>query len=122
MSHSIRRMVTSRFSTELVRSCTDLVILALLGQRPMYGYEILVTLTDRGSGEFEFKQGTLYPLLYRLEREGWIEGNWEEPPTGKKRKVYSLTAEGQKVQRARHDEWQRFTRAINSILKDCNHE
>ena len=118
----MRRMSQSRFSTELVRSCTDLVILALLRERPMYGYEILVTLTDRGSGEFEFKQGTLYPLLYRLEREGWIRGEWEEPPVGKKRKVYSLTVEGKKAHATRSEEWVRFTRAIHSILKDCNHE
>jgi DNA-binding PadR family transcriptional regulator len=115
-------MATSRFSSELVRSSTDLLILALLGDRPMYGYEILVTLADRGNGEFQFKQGTLYPLLYRLEREGWIRAQWETPPTGKKRKVYGLTAEGRKEQQARTREWARFTTAVNSILKECNHE
>lgn len=112
-------MGKSRFSTELVRSCTDLLILALLGNRPMYGYEILVNLSERGNGEFEFQQGTLYPLLYRLEREGWIEGHWETPPTGKKRKVYSLTNEGRKAERARSEEWTRFTRAVESILAEC---
>lgn len=115
-------MSNASFSSELVRSSTDLLILALLRDRPMYGYEILVTLSDRGNGEFQFKQGTLYPLLYRLEREGWIRAKWETPPKGKKRKVYSLTAEGKKVQRARSKEWLRFTKAVNSILKDCNHE
>ena len=65
-------MGASRFSSELVRSSTDLVILTLLRDRAMYGYEILVSLTDRGNGQFRFKQGTLYPVLYRLEREGWI--------------------------------------------------
>ena len=94
--HSMGDMATSNFSSELVRSSTDLVILTLLRDRPMYGYEILVTLADRGNGEFQFKQGTLYPLLYRLEREGWIRAKWEIPPKGKKRKVYSLTAEGKK--------------------------
>lgn len=88
----------------------------------MYGYEILVTLSDRGNGEFAFKQGTLYPLLYRLEREGWLRAKWETPPKGKKRKVYSLTAEGKKVQRARSDEWARFTTSVNAILKECNHD
>ena len=115
-------MNTSKFSSELVRSSTDLVILTLLRDRPMYGYEILVTLADRGNGEFRFKQGTLYPVLYRLEREGWIRAKWETPPKGKKRKVYSLTAEGKKVQRERVEEWRRFTAAVNSILKECNHE
>ena len=110
------------FSSELIRSSTDLVILALLRDRPMYGYEILVTLAERGSGEFQLKQGTLYPLLYRLEREGWISAKWETPPTGKKRKVYSLTAEGKKIQLARSAEWVRFTKAVNSLLEEYNHE
>lgn len=115
-------MGISRFSSELVRSSTDLVILALLRDRPMYGYEMLVTLADRGNGEFELKQGTLYPLLYRLEREGWIRAKWVTPPKGKKRKVYSLTADGKKAQRARTSEWLRFTAAIQSILEECDHE
>jgi DNA-binding PadR family transcriptional regulator len=113
-------MGQSRFSSDLVRSSTDLVILSLLRDRPMYGYQILVTLADRGNGEFQFKQGTLYPLLYRLEREGWIGAKWEVPPKGKKRKVYSLTADGRKVQKARTEEWTRFTRAVDSLLEDCN--
>ncbi|MDG2123268.1 MAG: helix-turn-helix transcriptional regulator [Verrucomicrobiales bacterium] len=115
-------MGSCRFSTELVRSSTDLVILTLLLARPMYGYEILVTLADRGNGEFRFKQGTLYPLLYRLEREGWIRAKWETPPTGKKRKVYTLTADGKKAQRSRSAEWQRFTAAVDSILNEKDHE
>ena len=115
-------MGQSRFSSDLVRSSTDLVILTLLRDRPMYGYEILVSLADRGNGEFRFKQGTLYPLLYRLEREGWIRAKWETPPKGKKRKVYSLTGEGRKVQHARAEEWSRFTEAVKSILKECSHE
>ncbi len=109
----------SAFSTELMRSAADLVVLTLLSERPMYGYEILTTLTDRGNGQFKFKQGTLYPLLYRLEREGWVRARWERPPAGKKRKVYSLTGEGQSVQRDRAGEWVRFTAAVSSILKEC---
>ena len=115
-------MSASKFSSELVRSSTDLVILSLLRERPMYGYEILVSLSERGSGEFQFKQGTLYPLLYRLERSGWIRAKWVTPPTGKKRKVYSLTAEGKKVQIQRSDEWLRFTQAVNAILDECSHD
>jgi PadR family transcriptional regulator, regulatory protein PadR len=115
-------MGKSEFSTQLIRSSTDLVILALLRDRPMYGYEILVTLTDRGNGEFQLKQGTLYPLLYRLEREGLICAKWETPPNGKKRKVYSLTADGKRAQLTLSEEWVRFTQAISSLLKECNHE
>ncbi len=81
-----------------------------------------MNLSDRGKGEFQFKQGTLYPLLYRLEREGWIKAKWETPDKGKKRKVYSLTSEGKSVQKSRISEWQRFTAAVNSILNECENE
>ena len=114
-------MGPTRFSSDLVRSSTDLVFLALLKDRPMYGYEILTTLSERGNGEFQFKQGTLYPLLYRLEREGWIRARWETPPKGKRRKVYVLTAEGKRVHRARAQEWRRFTAAVLSILEESDH-
>ena len=57
----------------------------------------------------------------RFERDGWIRARWEQPPQGKKRKVYSLTADGKKVQRARTEEWLRFTAAVRSILKECGH-
>ena len=67
------RDMTKSANPDLARSCTDLVLLTLLQQEPMYGYQILTTLQDRGNGEFRFKQGTLYPVLYRMEREGWIE-------------------------------------------------
>ena len=115
-------MSSSRFSTELMRSSADLVVLTLLREKPMYGYEILVSLSDRGNGQFQFKQGTLYPLLYRLEREGWIKAKWETPPSAKKRKVYSLTRDGEAVQAARASEWSRFTEAVNAILNECDHE
>lgn len=97
-----------------------MVVLAILSKRSMYGYELMSTISDWGNGEFQIKQGTLYPLLYRLEREGWIEADWEEPPQGKKRKVYSLTREGKKVCASRMEEWARHTKAVNSILKECH--
>ena len=115
-------MKSKGFSSDLVRSSADLVILALLRDRPMYGYEILVTLADRGNGEFQFKQGTLYPVLYRLEREGWIRAKWETPPKGKKRKVYSLTSSGKRVELNRREEWRRFTAAVDSILREVDDE
>ena len=108
-------------NADLARSCTDLVLLTLLLQRPMYGYEILTTLQDRGNGEFRFKQGTLYPVLYRLEREGWIEASWEDPPEGKRRKVYRVTRDGRREHRARTTQWLRFTEAVRSILEEGGH-
>ena len=111
-------MPKSLFSTDLMRSSADLVILTLLADSPMYGYQILVTVEERGNGEFRLKHGTLYPLLYRLERQGWIEAQWQTPEQGRKRKVYSLTAEGKAVQKKRAKEWRRFTTSVNSILNE----
>lgn len=118
----MRRMAKAGFSTDLMRSSADLVILTLLADSPMYGYQILVTVEERGNGEFRLKHGTLYPLLYRLEREGWIKAKWEIPDQGRKRKVYSLTREGRAMQKKRAGEWARFTTAVNSILNEKNHD
>lgn len=113
-------MAQTSFSSELMRSCADLVILTLLKSRPMHGYDILVSMGDFGDGQFRFKQGTLYPLLYRLEREGWITAKWHVPPKGKKRKVYSITSDGKRVLKQRSQQWQRFTTSVNAILKECS--
>ena len=115
------RDMTKSANPDLARSCTDLVLLTLLQQEPMYGYQILTTLQDRGNGEFRFKQGTLYPVLYRMEREGWIEANWEDPPEGKRRKVYRVTAAGCKEHAKRASQWLRFNDAVRSILQEAGH-
>lgn len=111
-------MTKASFSPELVRSSADLVILSLLRRKPMYGYEILVSLGETGDGQFQLKQGTLYPLLYRLEREGLIKAKWQTPASGKKRKVYAITSAGQRAYKRRALEWARFTKSVNSILKE----
>ena len=98
-----------------------MVLLTLLLKQPMYGYEILTTLQDRGNGEFRFKQGTLYPVLYRLEREGWIEATWQDPIEGKRRKVYHVTPAGRSEHGKRTTQWLRFTDAVHSILKEGGH-
>ena len=115
-------MSNATFSADLMRSSAELVILTLLREQPMYGYQILVSLGQRGNGQFQFKQGTLYPLLYRLERGGLIRAKWITPASGKKRKVYSLTADGRRVQQSRSDEWRKFTTSVNAILKECSGE
>jgi PadR family transcriptional regulator PadR len=94
-------MVDSPFPPDLIRSSADLVRLALLKARPIYGHEILVTPGSMETVSSIFKQGTLYPLLYRIERKGWIRAKWNTPPKGKRRTVYSLTPDGREAYRAR---------------------
>jgi PadR family transcriptional regulator PadR len=107
------------FPPDLVRGCAELVLLTLLLRKPMYGYEILTTLEERGNGGFQYKQGTLYPLLYRLEREGWIEASWVEPPGAKQRKTYRITRDGRRAQKAKAADWQRLNEAVDSLLAEA---
>ena len=111
--------MTKAFPPELVRGCAELVLLTLLLSRPMYGYEILTTLEERGNGGFQFKQGTLYPLLYRLEREGWIEAAWVEPEGAKRRKTYRITRDGRRAQRTKAAEWARLQAAVEALLMEA---
>ena len=111
--------MTKAFPPDLVRGCADLVLLTLLTQRPMYGYEILTTLEDRGNGGFQFKQGTLYPLLYRLEREGWIQAEWKEPAGAKRRKTYRITRDGKRAQKTKASEWHRLQQAVEALLQEA---
>ena len=111
--------MSPKTDADLARSCTDLVLLSLLIGRPMYGYEILTSLQDRGNGEFRFKQGTLYPVLYRLERQGWIEASWVEPAGAKRRKTYRITRDGRRAQKAKAADWQRLNEAVDSLLAEA---
>ena len=111
--------MANAFPPELVRGCAELVLLTILIPRPMYGYEILTTLEERGNGGFKFKQGTLYPLLYRLEREGWIEAQWVEPEGAKRRKTYRITRDGRRAQRAKAAEWRRLQEAVEALLQEA---
>lgn len=79
----------------LPRTCNEALILAALSGEPRHGYQIVLDLEARSEGAFRFKHGTLYPILHRLEQEGYIEGAWsDEGPRGK-RKAYRLTPAGE---------------------------
>lgn len=101
---------------ELKRGTLEMVLLRLLAQRPMYGYELVATLAERGGQAFQVKEGTLYPVLYRLENDGHIESRWEAPERGVPRKYYHLTPAGERALAARLAEWQAFVSAVARLL------
>ena len=106
---------------ELLKGNTDTLLLALLQDEPMYGYQIVKEVNLRSSGYFAFKEGTLYPALHRLERAGLIEGRWEDTPPhlykrGVRRRYYLITSKGRQALDERLREWQRFSRAMDSIM------
>ena len=101
--------------TELKRGSADLMILAVLEERQRHGYEIARLIDDRSSGVLRFHVGSLYPMLYRMERRGWIDGHWLEKAGQRRRRYYRLTAGGRKVLKSQRDIWQTFFLALDRI-------
>jgi PadR family transcriptional regulator PadR len=102
---------------ELKKGSAELVILALVEARPRHGYEISQIIEQRSNGDIKFKVASLYPLLYRLERRGWIAGTWVEKEGQRRRRYYRLTREGRRVLAEQRKGWQRFVAAINRITE-----
>ena len=102
---------------EMLKGNTDTLLLALLEKEAMYGYQIVKEVDERSSGYFAFKEGTLYPALHRLERAKLIEGRWEDTPNNVRRRYYLITAKGLQALTDRLSEWQRFTIAMDSIMR-----
>jgi PadR family transcriptional regulator len=104
------------FSPDLTRSMAQPIVLRLLHERPMYGYEIIKVVNERTNGAFEWKEGTLYPCLHRLESAGLIKSKWEQAPSGKQRKYYSLSRKGTALLKEKASEWAAFSQAVNLLL------
>jgi PadR family transcriptional regulator PadR len=101
---------------ELKRGTLEMLLLRILADEPTYGYELVGRLRRRSSGRFHIKEGTLYPVLYRLEDAGFIEPEWDQPARGVPRKVYRLTETGQTHLEESTEAWRSFARAIESVL------
>ena len=84
------------FNRELVKGSTSLLLLQLLDERDMYGYELVKELEKRSGNEFSVKEGTLYPALHKLEKQEYIECYWQEQEKGPARKYYHITEPGKK--------------------------
>ncbi len=106
----------STFNKELKRGTLEMVLLQLLSERQMYGYELASMLEEKGGSLFRIKEGTLYPVLYRLEDVGYIESRWETLERGVPRKYYQLTPAGAAYLAARIAEWKEFSKSINRLI------
>ena len=105
---------------ELKKGSAELLILSLVEARPRHGYEISKLIEARSRGTLSFHVASLYPLLYRLEKRGWIEGRWVEKAGQRRRRYYKLTKEGRKVLASQRSTWQSFVAAINRITNAEN--
>lgn len=93
----------------------DGLLLAILQQRPLHGYAIASELRSRSGGALEVPEGTLYPVLHKLEKEGLVRSHWEKVG-GRRRRVYSASPKSQTALRERVESWQRMSRAIDSVF------
>jgi len=110
-------MESRMLDRELKKGSAELLILSLVEVRPRHGYEISKLIEARSDGVLKFNVASLYPLLYRLEKRGWILGRWVEKAGQRRRRYYRLTREGRKVLAAQRSGWEEFVAAINRITR-----
>ena len=102
---------------ELRKGSAETLILALLEERDRHGYELAKLIDRRSEGALALQVASLYPLLYRLERRGLIQGRWLEKPGQRRRRFYRLTPDGQKALAAQRRRWSDFFTALNRVVR-----
>lgn len=110
-----------RFAQQLKKGVLEMLVLRLLADHPSHGYELIVRLRETGGGLLDLKEGTLYPILYRLEEEGCIASAWNSPDgtvsLGKiPRRVYTVTAAGHEVLARETETWHQFAGIVEQYL------
>jgi PadR family transcriptional regulator PadR len=108
-------MAMEAINPELLRGSLELMVLSTLSSGRKYGYLIQATLAESSRQAVDMKAGTLYPILHKLEKEGWVKCHWENE-TGRKRKWYELTAAGKKQLKNQAEEWWRYVDCLRHIL------
>jgi transcriptional regulator len=103
-------------STELKKGSAELLILSLIEHQPRHGYELSKLIESRSQGALRFHVASLYPLLYRLERRGWVQGRWVEKAGQRRRRFYRLTPEGTRVLEAKRRGWATFVAGVQAIV------
>jgi PadR family transcriptional regulator PadR len=99
------------------RGTAELAVLSVLEDRPLHGYEMARRIERQTRGSLRFTLASLYPLLYRLEKRGWVRGAWETSDTGRRRRCYRLTAEGRKKLAPIRREWAELFHALRRLTK-----
>lgn len=101
--------------SKIKRGSAEFAILAVLAEERLYGYQIAQRIEERTRGELHFTLASLYPMLYALEKRGWIKGSWESSHAGRKRRYYRLTAAGSRQLAPLRRQWEGFFRAIHRL-------
>jgi PadR family transcriptional regulator PadR len=101
---------------EWKKGSAELLVLSLLEDQPRHGYDISKLIDLRSGGALRFHVTSLYPLLHRLEEQGWIEGKWVEKPDQRRRRYYRLTPQGLKILRSKQKSWSDFVTAVGRVM------
>lgn len=107
--------MTQRIRSKIARGSTELAILTLLNERPLYGFQIAREIEERTDGALLFTTASLYPMLYDLEKRGLVEAHWQSNDAGRDRRYYRLTAIGKKELTPLRKEWSAFFRALDAL-------
>ena len=108
-------MAVTHGTRELKKGSAELLILSLVETRARHGYDIAKLIEQRSEGALTFHAASLYPLLYRLEKRGWIEGRWTEKAGERRRRLYKITPAGRKILAAQRSGWEAFVKAIRQV-------
>src|SRR5215207_6828161 len=103
---------TRMLDRELKKGSAELIVLSIVEAGARHGYEIGRLIETRSAGQLKFHAASLYPLLYRLEERGWLQGRWVEKPGQRRRRFYSLTSEGRRVLASQRNTWRTFVAAM----------
>lgn len=101
---------------QMRKGSTKLLILSLLAEQPMYGYQISQELQERSGGYFDMKEGLLYPTLHRMQQEGYLTSEWRDASAARRRKYYIITPKGREVLSQQAAEWQAFIEKFLPLL------
>lgn len=110
-------MSSEVFGREVQKGSAEMLILALLEDRQRHGYEIAKLIEMRSGGAISFQVASLYPMLYRLEKRGFINGRWIEKAGERRRRFYKLTAEGREVLKKQRSFWSEFVQALDRVAR-----
>jgi len=101
---------------EFMGASTTVLILGVLSRQPSYGYEIVKSVNDQAKGLFTWREGTIYPVLHKLEKDGLIRGKWQDSQSGPQRKYYYITAKGRAALSEDAQHWHGFYELISAIV------
>lgn len=105
-----------RIDKGFIGGSSNLLVLYLLKNKDMYGYEIIRELEEKSENVFQYKEGTLYPVLHRLEKEGWVKSYKLKGDRGRERKYYSITDRGKKQLVKEGKQWKLFTTSVGKVI------